>query len=130
MPCFIGFGHTGFFVNFALALMLFRLGVIVFLRRIYSRWEFFKLIFNRIAWFLFSSIYFAFWCFESQQMTGRIEGGFVQFLKGLGFVSMAIILVGLGGEALFVVIDVMIWIVQRIRKCRRRNKVENSSDWA
>ena len=63
-------------------------------------------------------------------MTGRIEGGFVQFLKGLGFVSMAIILVGLGGEALFVVIDVMIWIVQRIRKCRRRNKVENSSDWA
>ena len=73
MPCFIGFGHTGFFVNFALALMLFRLGAIIFLRRIYSRWEFFKLIFNRIVWLLFSLIYLISWAFENRMMKERYE---------------------------------------------------------
>ena len=49
----------------------------------------------------------------------------MQLLKGLGLSSIVIILVGLGGEALFVVVDAIAWVVERVRSCKKRNKVEN-----
>ena len=51
----------------------------------------------------------------------------MQLLKGLGLSSIVIILVGLGGEALFVVVDAIAWVVERVRSCKKRNKVENSA---
>ena len=38
LPCFIGFGHVGFVVNFAFALMLVRLGLVLKHCQLFSKW--------------------------------------------------------------------------------------------
>ena len=73
-----------------------------------------------MAWLSFTLIYCLYWTLEKVEVGNPTDETFLSFLKGLGLVSVLIIVVGIGGEALFVVIDFLIWIGQKvIRKCKK-----------
>ena len=94
LPCFIGFGHVGFLVNFAFALMLVRLGLVLKHYQLFSKWELFKALFNRLAWLSFSTIFVGYWVLEQMQVEDETEGGLVGWLKNMGQGSIWIVVIG------------------------------------
>ena len=65
-----------------------------------------------------------YWIIEKVGVENPRQHELVQTLKGLGFSSVLLIAIGVGGEALFILIDVLLWIVEKVRNfIKRRNNV-------
>ena len=110
VPLLIGIGNVDLFMVAALLLMTFRLGYLLSKRRFYSRWELFKECFNRLTWLCFTLIYCIYWVLEKTDIDSPTDEGFLSFLKNLGLASVLIIVIGIVGETVFVVIDLLVWI--------------------
>ena len=126
IPFLVGLGGVDLFVVSSSCLMVFRLGYLLAKRRFYSKREFFKETFNRLTWLSFNMLYAVYWVLQKMDLDPTQEG-LATLLNGLGLGSVLIIVIGIGGETLFVLIDFMLWagrkIMELVRKCRRRNKV-------
>ena len=110
VPLLIGIGNVDLFITAALLLMVFRLGYLLSKRRLYSRWELFKECFNRLTWLCFTLIYCIYWVLEKLSIDDPTDQHFLSFLKNLGLASVLIVVIGIVGETLFVVTDLLVWV--------------------
>ena len=117
IPFLVGIGNVDLFMITSLFYMFFRIGILIKFRSVYSKWDFFKEIFNRVTWLIFNFIYLGYYIAEKIHTSDTLDSELISHLRSLGIGSIIMLIIGCIGEVILVLLDLLIWIYVQVKKC-------------